>query len=66
MRDQSPPEGGANAPHKEIVLLQLENLRMKMRVEIHAEEKESTVRAERQRLQHGGGGTGLQQPGEGI
>ena len=52
VRDQSPPEGGANARDEEIARLQLENLRMKIRLEIQAEERERAVRADRERLQH--------------
>ena len=39
---------------------------MKFRLEIQAEDRGCTERAELERLQHGGGGMGLQQPGERI
>ena len=39
---------------------------MKNRLEIQAEERERTERAEQERLRHGGGGMGLQQSGERI
>ena len=66
VRDQSPPKGRANARHEEFARLQLENLRMQIRLEIQVEERERTERAQQERLPHGGGGMGLQQPGECI
>ena len=56
VRDQSPPEGGANAREDEIARLRLDNLKMQIRLEVQAEERERAERAQQERQRLGGGG----------
>ena len=44
VRYQSPPKGGANARDEELARLQLENIQMKIRLEIQAQEREQNSR----------------------